>query len=66
MGCKDYGPDLIQWFRLNFILNPHDPEAIRQYSTFLRFNNTIPGGKLEDFVKDKEILNKILNYTILR
>ena len=47
------------------VLN-HDPESIRQYSTYLRENKTIPGGALLELVPDKIKLRKTLNHEILK
>jgi len=65
-NCNEYGEDLNQWFLLNYIINPNDPESIRQWANFVKFNEVIPGGNLHELIKDKEILKKILNYEILK
>ncbi len=64
--CKSYGNQLNLWFTLNYFVNPSDAESIRQYATFLKTNSTLQGGELKDLVKDKEMLNKILDYKILK
>ena len=64
--CSDYGDELDQWFNLNYVVNPADPESIRQLATFLKFREVIPGGELKELVKDKGVLNKILSYKILK
>lgn len=64
--CKPYGFDLTQWFYLNYLVNPDDPKSIREYAMFLKFNEPIPGGKLEELVPDKKKLKKILDYEIFQ
>lgn len=63
--CKEYGFDLMQWFYLNHLVNPEDPQSVREYAEFLRFNEPIPGGMLEELVPDSQKLDKILNYEIM-
>lgn len=65
-SCKSHGQDAVIWFHLNYFVNKDDPESIRQWAQYLKFNKTIPGGELKDLVKDKEKLNKILSYDIFR
>ncbi len=64
--CKSYGFDLTQWFYLNYLINPKDPKSIREYAEFLKSNEPIPGGRLEELVPDKRMLKKMLNYEIFR
>jgi len=63
-SCKDYGFDLTQWFYLNHLVNADDPQSVREYAEFLKFNTPIPGGNLEELVPDKQRLAKILDYQI--
>lgn len=63
--CKEYGFDLMQWFYLNHLVNPKDPQSVREYAEFLRFNEPIPGGTLEELVPDKQKLGKILSYELM-
>jgi Fe-S-cluster containining protein len=63
--CKEFGFDLTQWFYLNHLVNPEDPQSIREYAEFIKFNTPIPGGLLEELVPDKEKLAKILSYEIM-
>ena len=65
-GCGGYGEYLSEWFTLNYILNPNDPEAIRQWAQYLKNNGTLPGGNLIELVPDKDKLKKILNYEIIK
>ncbi len=65
-GCGGYGEYLSEWFTLNYIVNPSDPEAIRQWGQYLKTNDTLPGGKLHELVPDKDKLKKILNYEIIK
>ncbi len=65
-NCSEHGEALSIWFTLNYFVNPDDPESIRQWATYLKTHPTIPGGKLEELVPNKEQLRKILNFEILR
>ncbi len=67
MGCREYGPDLITWFVLNHVINPNDPEAIRQYKAYIDAGgNVIAGGKIENLVQNKDTLKKILSFRMLK
>jgi len=62
-NCNEHGEQLSIWFMLNYQVNKDDPESIRQYKAYLKSGGkTIPGGKLEELIPDKEELNKILNF----
>jgi len=65
-GCNEYGRQLNIWFMLNHVVDANDPEAIRQWAQYLKTHPTIPGGELNDLVKDKDKLAKILSYDILK
>ena len=65
-NCGKHGEELSIWFALNYFFNAKDPESIRQYAIYLKTNKTIPGGKLEDIMPDKEELKKILDFKKLR
>lgn len=66
MGCKPYGAQLIAWFVLNHILNIHDPEALRQYADYIAAGGTvIPGGSMEELL-DKETMEKVKTFKLLR
>ncbi len=64
-SCKEYGTDLMHWFYLNHLVNPKDPQSVREYAEFIKFSNPIPGGNLEELVPDSERLSRILSYEIL-
>jgi len=64
--CKEYGFDMTQWFYLNYLVNPEDPSSVREYAEFIKFNEPIPGGRLEELVPDKEKLSKIMSYEIIK
>jgi Fe-S-cluster containining protein len=57
-----HGQQLSVWFALNYFVNNDDPESIRQWAQYLKTHPTIPGGTLHDLVKNKEELQRILNY----
>ena len=66
-NCNENGEQLSQWFMLNYLVNKDNPESIRQYSAYLSSGGkTIPGGKLEELVPDKEKLKKILSFEKLK
>lgn len=60
------GTELANWFALNYLVNPNDPESIRQWASFLKENKTIAGGQLHDLVQDRVKLARMLNYEILK
>lgn len=61
---NDESAELVQWFYLNYVVEPDDPESIRQWATYLAFQEkVIPGGKLEELIPDKEKLQNILGRT---
>lgn len=65
-NCFANSQDLIAWFYLNYLVNPKDPESIRQYKIYLESDgHTILGGNLEEIIPDKERLRKILSFEIL-
>jgi Fe-S-cluster containining protein len=65
-GCREYGRELNIWFMLNHVLEPTDPQAIREWAEYLKTHPTIPGGELHELVKDKEMLGKILKHEKLK
>lgn len=67
INCKDYGEELSVWFMVNYIINPDDPESIRQFASYIKSGGRlIPGASLEETVPDKEKLRRILSYEILK
>jgi Fe-S-cluster containining protein len=65
-GCGEHGQALSIWFTLNYLVNPTDPESIRQWASYLKTHPTIPGGELRDLIKDERLLKEILNYQKLK
>jgi Fe-S-cluster containining protein len=61
-----HGEELTQWFALNYLVNINDPESIRQWALYLKYNRPIRGGKLEELVPNKEQLKRILGYELLK
>jgi Fe-S-cluster containining protein len=61
-----FGEQLSLWFVLNHLLDPHDPEAVRQWASYLKSHPTIPGGELHQLVPNKEKRENILSYKIFR
>ncbi len=67
ISCKEYGEELSVWFMVNNIIDPNEPESIRQYAQYIKSGGKIiPGADLESMVPDKEKLKKILSYELLR
>jgi len=67
IGCRDYGEELSVWFMVNHLVNPEDPESIRQYAQYIKSGGKlIPGASLKEMVPDGEKLSEILNYGILK
>lgn len=67
INCKDYGEDLSVWFMVNHMVNPADPESIRQFAQYIKSGGKlISGASLQELVPEKEKLKKILNYDILK
>ncbi|MGB9748656.1 MAG: YkgJ family cysteine cluster protein [Candidatus Woesearchaeota archaeon] len=64
VNCKPYSSEIIQWYFLNYVLDTEDPEAIRQWVHFIKYNEPIPGAQLKELVKEEE-LAKIMNFELL-
>ena len=65
--CKDYGEQLSIWFMVNHVVDPGDPESIRQFAQYIKSGGKIiPGAELKSLVPDEEKLKKILKYDILK
>ncbi len=65
-NCHEHGESLNQWFMLNHLVNENDPESIRQWAVYLKQNDVIPGGSLQELVPDKNKRNRILQFKILK
>ena len=62
-GCKAHGEEAQIWFRLNYFVNPDDPQSIREYANVLKCNpKTIKGGSLKELVPDNTRRSNILSY----
>jgi len=67
ISCKDYGEELSVWFMVNQVIEPEDPESIRQFAQYIESGGkVIPGASLQELVPNKEKLKKMLNYEILK
>ncbi len=65
--CNEHGSDIDVWFNLNHLVDPKNPESIRQWNVYLKSGGkNIPGGELNDLIPDEKRLKKILEYDILR
>jgi Fe-S-cluster containining protein len=60
------GKELTQWFALNYLVDINNPESIRQWAVYLKYNKSINGGELKDLIPDCEKLKRILGYEILK
>ncbi|MCX8147077.1 MAG: YkgJ family cysteine cluster protein [Candidatus Woesearchaeota archaeon] len=66
-SCSEYGEQLNLWFMLNYFLNENDPESIRQYAIYIRCGGKIlKGAEIDNLIKDKGKLRKIIKYEILK
>ena len=66
-NCGEHGDDLHVWFMLNYLLNVHDPESVRQYDSYIKTGGKIlPGAELSRLFKDKVVLDSILSYDRIR
>ena len=65
-SCEKHGQEISIWFMLNYLVNPKDPESIRQYAMYLKTQPTIPGGRLEEIIPDDKRLKRILSFDILK
>ena len=63
-GHHIHAEETVQWYFLNYLIDPDDPDAIREYASYLRHNKSIPGGLLSDLVPNNNRLQSILNLTI--
>ena len=60
---NDESDQLVQWFYLNYVVDPEDPESVRQWASYLQhYKAVIQGGELQELVPDKERLQKILGF----
>ncbi len=59
--CSVYGEDAQKWFDVNYFLNLKDPQSVREYNTYLKFNTPLFGAELESLLPSEE-LKKILSY----
>lgn len=64
-NCGKHGSEIQEWFSVNYIVNPCDPESLRQWNLHVKLAKTIPGAKPSDLMPDKEKLKQILEYEIL-
>lgn len=64
--CSEHGQKTLQWFWLNHCINPDDPQSVREWASYLKRNDTIPGGRLQELVPDSERLKGILSYKVMK
>ena len=51
--CNELGPALEQWFTLNYIMNPHDTIALKEWKEYEKRNPPISGGSIKELKKTK-------------
>lgn len=64
--CSEHGTKSIQWFFLNHCVNPDDPQSVREWASYLKHNDIIPGGRLQEVVPDGKRLKDILSYKVMK
>ena len=47
-----HGEKIIEWFDVNFFVNPQDPISLREWHQRLKFKTTIPGAAMDELVPD--------------
>jgi Fe-S-cluster containining protein len=66
-NCNSDGEEISAWFTLNYLVDPKDPESVRQYKIYLETGGKlIKGGEIEELVPDKQKLSRILNFEIIK
>ena len=55
-----HGEKIIEWFDVNFFVNPKDSASLREWHQRLKFKKTIPGASIEELVPDKEKRERLL------
>lgn len=61
-GCSEISSEASIWFVLNHIVDPDDPNSIREWASYLKSHPTIPGGELHEIVPEREKLKNILEF----
>lgn len=65
-NCKN-DDNLHTWFMVNYLVNPHDPESIRQYHAYIKTGGKVlEGAELETLFPNKQLLKDILSYERLK
>lgn len=60
-NCKD--EDLHWYFVVNYLVNPNDPQSIRDYAVFIKSGGkVIPGAGLKDLVPQPKKLKAMMEY----
>lgn len=62
--CASHGDEAVVWYYLNHLVNPDDPQSVREWAQYLTVGKNIPGGELDQLVPDKKRLRKMLDYKI--
>jgi Fe-S-cluster containining protein len=55
-----HGEKIIEWFDVNFFVNPKDATSLREWHQRTKFKKTIPGASVEELVPDKEKRERVL------
>jgi hypothetical protein len=56
-----YGFKLHIWYVLNYMLDAKNPQALREWSIYLKTHPTIPGGNINELEPDTEKLKQIFS-----
>jgi Fe-S-cluster containining protein len=64
--CSRHGEAIQEWFALNYFVNRFDPQSLREWNTHVKLSGTIPGGRVAELLPDRQKVDKILRYKILR
>jgi Fe-S-cluster containining protein len=59
-SCIDEGPELMEWFLLNYVVDPFDQKSIREWDARIKSHPTIKGGSTEELISDPDMRNKML------
>lgn len=61
-NCSEHGESLSEWYTSNYLVDPKDPESIRQWALRVNLKPTIKGASPIEIVGDEKLLKDILDY----
>lgn len=53
-SCEPVGKDMVEWFLLNYTVNPDDPVSLNEWEAKLQRYPTIPGGSIKELEEGLE------------